>query len=186
MSISPYASAAASLGGTAASAARGAAADSAFRLFGLSMRFTVVFSSGDSIDRLGEWSSCKGLKVDFKTEVVKSGGEYNGELKLPAQVVYSPVVLERAMEQQSSQNLQAWLGRLVDKWMNYDGTGDPPTPSGTVEITLQDVHQNAVASWTLSNAFPVSWSGPVLDAKQNAVALETLTIEHQGFLPPTA
>ena len=157
----------------------------AFRYFGLSMRFTVVFSSGDGIDRLGEWSSCKGLKVDFKTETVKTGGGYNGEVKLPAQVVYSPVVLERAMEQGSSQRLQAWLGRLADNWMNYDGTGDAPTPSGTVQITLQDVHQNAVASWTLSNAYPVSWSGPVLDAKQNAVALETLTIEHYGFLPPT-
>lgn len=166
----------------AASAAAGS--DSAFRLLGLSMRFTVVFSSGDGIDRLGEWSSCKGLKVEFKTETVKAGGGYNGEVKLPSQVVYSPVVLERAMELRSSQNLQAWLGRLVDKWMDYDGTGPSPTPAGTVQITLQDVHQNAVASWTLHNAYPVSWSGPALDANQNSVALETLTLEHYGFLPP--
>ena len=190
MSISPYASAAASLGSTAAStavsAARGMAPDSPFRLFGLSMRFSVLFSSGDNIDRLGEWSSCKGLKVEFKTETVKTGGGYNGEVKLPSQVVYSPVVLERAMERQNSQNLQAWLGRLVNQWMDYDGTGPAPAPSGTVQITLQDVYQQTVSSWTLNNAFPVSWSGPVLDAKQNAIAIETLTIEHQGFLPPTA
>jgi phage tail-like protein len=186
VSISPYASAAASLGSTAASGARGAAADSPFRRFGLSMRFRVVFSSGDSISNLGEWSSCKGLKVEFKTETVKAGGGYNGEVKLPTEVVYSPVVIERAMEQQTSQQLQAWLGRLVNQWVDYDGNGDPPTPSGTVQITLLDVYQDTVASWTLNNAFPVSWSGPVLDAKQNSVALETLTFEHFGFLPPTA
>jgi phage tail-like protein len=186
VSISPYA--AASLGGTAASttvsAARGASADSAFRLFGLSMRFKVTFSNGTGVDGLGEWASCKGLKVDFKTETVKQGGNYNGETKLPTDVVYSPVVLERAMEAQSSQSLQAWLGRLVQSWVNYDGTAALSPPSGIVHIVLQDVYQSTVASWTLNGAYPVSWSGPTLDAKQNSVALETLTIEHHGFLPP--
>lgn len=185
MSISSFASLGGSAASTAASAARGASSDSAFRLFGLSMRFTVIFSNGGNIDQLGDWSSCKGLKVDFKTETVKSGGGYNGEVKLPSQVVYSPVVLERAMEQQSSQNLQVWLGQLVNNWMDYDGTGEAPTPSGTVQITLKDVQQNTVASWTLANAYPASWTGPSLDANHNAVAIETLTLEHQGFLPPT-
>ena len=189
MSISPFASAAASLGGTAAStgvsAARGVGADTAFRRFGLSMRFKVTFSNGTGVDGLGEWASCKGLKVDFKTETVKQGGNYNGETKLPADVVYSPVVLERAMEPQSSQSLQDWLGRLVRTWVNYDGTGTPSPPSGIVHIVLQDVYQQDVASWTLSGAYPVSWSGPTLDAKQNSVALETLTIEHSGFLSST-
>ena len=175
------------LGGTAAStagsAARALAADTAFRYYGLSMRFTVTFSSGAGIDRLGEWSSCKGLKVDFRTEAIRVGGDYNGEVKLPVQVAYAPVVLERAMERQSSQALQAWLGKLVTTWMHYDPANAGP-PAGTVEIALQDVHQNVVAEWSLRNAYPVSWSGPVMDAKQNAVAIETLTLEHEGFLPP--
>jgi phage tail-like protein len=169
---------------TAASAGRGLAADSAFRNFGLSMRFTVTFSSGGGIDRLGEWSSCKGLKVDFKTEAVKVGGNYSGEVKLPAQVSYAPIVLERAMEKQSSAALQSWLGKLVNSWMNYDEAG-VSAPAGTVDIALQDVHQNVVASWSLREAYPVSWTGPSLDAKQNVVALETLTLEHGGFLPPS-
>ncbi|MFI9274113.1 phage tail protein [Kitasatospora sp. NPDC052896] len=170
---------------SAVSAARAASADTAFRYYGLSMRFTVTFSNGDGIDRLGEWSSCKGLRVDFRTESIKVGGDYSGEVKLPAQVTYSPVVLERAMEQQTSQALQAWLGKLVRTWMNYDKEGTSP-PKGTVNIALQDVHQKVVASWSLRDAYPVSWSGPVLDARQNAVAIETLTLEHEGFLLQTA
>lgn len=199
MSIASFASAAgqgpgqlglalAPAGGTAlstgVSAARGLATDSAFRYFGLSMRFTVTFSSGGGIDRLGEWSACKGLKVDFKTETIKVGGNYNGEVKLPAQVSYGPVVLERAMEKKSSDALQSWLGKLVSSWMNYDEAG-VSAPAGTVDIALQDVHQNVVASWSLREAYPVSWTGPSLDAKQNTVALETLTLEHAGFLPPS-
>ena len=170
--------------------------DSGFRRFGLSMRFTVTFQSvnGD-INNLGEWSSCKGLKVDFHTETVKQGGEYGYEVKLPSQVVYGPVVLERAMEPASSQALQVWLGTLVANWMNYPvpgksgAPGKPASslpPAGAMNIVLQDVHLQPVASWNLQSAFPVSWSGPALDAKQNAVALETLTIEHRGFLPPPA
>lgn len=169
----------------AASAAHAAGPDPTVRAFGLSMRFAVTFSSGDGIDRLGEWSSCKGLKVDFKTEPVKLGGAYDYEVKLPTQVAYGQVVLERALEKRSSQALQDWLGRLVANWMHQADSGEAP-PAGTVDIVLQDVHQNEVASWILRGAYPVSWSGPVLDAKGGTIALETLTLEHQGFLPTSA
>lgn len=166
----------------ALSATPSAAAGTGLRTFGLAMRFAVTFSSAGLPKPLGEWSSCKGLKVDFKTEAVKLGGAYDHEVKLPTQVVYAPVVLERAMERQSSADLQAWLGGLAARWMNY-ASADAPPPRGTVVIVLQDVNQNSVASWTLRDAYPVSWSGPTLDAKGNAIALETLTLEHQGFLP---
>jgi phage tail-like protein len=173
----------------AAVAAAGAlgAADFTSRYFGLAMRFAVAFTSGDGIQPLGEWSACKGLKVDFKTEVVRTGGEYGYEYKLPLQVAYGPVVLERAMEQTSSQLLQAWLGRLAENWMNSaDVAGLRRPPAGNVSIALQDVHQNVVTTWNLRSAFPVSWSGPTLDAKGSTVAIETLTLEHQGFLPQSA
>lgn len=156
------------------------------RHFGLTMRFAVTFTSGDDIKSLGRWSACKGLKVDFKTETVKQGGVYDHEYKLPAQVTYGPVTLERAIQQPSSGDLQSWLGKLADKWMNsagLDGLTSPP--EGTVTIDLKDLHNNTVCSWTLNHAFPVSWSGPALDAKGSTVAIETLTLEHQGFLPPT-
>lgn len=166
----------------APAAADAAGADFTTRYFGLSMRFAVTFVSGDGMQPLGAWASCKGLKVEFKTEAVKFGGEYDYEVKLPTQVTYGPVVLERAMEQHSSALLQAWLGRLVATWVNSADSGVKP-PAGTAHVVLQDAHQNTVAQWSLRNAFPVSWSGPTLDAKGNTVAIETLTLEHQGFLP---
>jgi phage tail-like protein len=164
-----------------------AGADSAFQRLGLAMRFEVSFDSGDgTIVQLGNWSSCKGLKVDFKSETVTYGGEYHGEVKLPTQVTYSQVVLERAMEQGTSQKLQTWLGSLVANWVSYDEDGFSMPPTGSVQIVLFDVYQKPVATWVLENAYPVSWSGPDLDAKANAVAIEKLTLEHQGFLPSPA
>jgi len=174
--------------GAPAPAPGGAAGfDPTSRYFGLSMRFAVTFSSGDGggPTGLGEWSCCKGLKVDFKTETVKVGGVYDHEVKLPTEVTYGQIVLERAMERASSQKLQAWLGRLVANWV-YSAQSGANTPTGTLDIVLQDAYQSTVASWSLLNAYPVSWSGPVLDAKGSSIALETLTLEHQGFLPPSA
>jgi phage tail-like protein len=159
--------------------------DSGFRRFGLSMRFTVSFTSADGIDALGEWSSCTGLKVKFGTETVKQGGDYDYEVKLPTQISYEPVVLMRAMEPRSSLELQAWLGRLATIWANYGVLLSPP-PLGVVDIVLQDVYLDKVASWSLRNAFPTSWAGPALDAMKSGIAYETLTFEHQGFLPPAA
>lgn len=154
--------------------------------FGLAMRFAVSFSSGDgTVQSLGEWSACKGLRVEFRTETVKRGGEYGYEVKLPVQVAYGPVTLERAMNYRTSQRLQSWLAGLVQTWMDSGGgDGITTAPAGSVTITLLDMHQNVVASWTLNQAFPVSWSGPALDAKGSTVAIESLTLEHQGFLPP--
>lgn len=174
-----------SVSANAASAALAAeAADFTSKSFGLAMRFTVTFTSGDgTVTRLGEWSSCKGLKVEFKTEAVKQGGLYDHEEKLPTQATYGPVVLERAMEQQDSQKLQAWLGKLAAGWVNYSEAKKGAYPLGQVTITLQDAHQKQVASWTLLHAYPSSWSGPALDAKGSTVAIETLTLEHQGFIP---
>jgi phage tail-like protein len=152
--------------------------------YGLSMRFKVTVSDGSRIRDLGDWSSCKGLRVDFKTETIRIGGEYNGEVRLPGQATYAPVVLERAMEERSSGLLRAWLRELADTWMNHREGAEPP--KGSVVISLQDAFHHVVASWTLENAYPVSWSGPVMDAKQSAVAVEALTFEHEGFLPNTA
>jgi phage tail-like protein len=171
---------------TAASGDSGVA-DFTSRYFGLAMRFAVTFTSEDGARPLGEWSACKGLKIEFKTETVKQGGQYGYEVKLPVQVAYGPVTLERAMEQSTSQQLQTWLGNLVQKWMNSAGPGSLKSPpAGNVTIRLQDMYQNVVASWTLRQAFPVSWSGPTLDARGSTVAIESLTLEHQGFLPPSA
>jgi phage tail-like protein len=159
----------------AASLARGPSSNAAFADFGLSARFTVRFINSNGIDSLGEWSSCQGLGMSFQTDRIKDGG---GQQFRPTQVTYPTVTLERAMQRDTSKMLQTWLGKLVHAWNE-----DVVQPMGTVDITLYDVNAQEVATWSLLNAFPVGWSGPALNARQDAVALETLTLKHEGFLP---
>ena len=37
--------------------------------------------------------------------------------------------------------------------------------------------------WTLHGVLPVAWSGPTFDNHGSTVAMETLELAHEGFLP---
>jgi phage tail-like protein len=145
--------------------------------YGLAMRFKVSVSGLS----LGSWSACKGLKVQFETSPVTSGGDYSGDRILPKQLKYSNVTLERAVHPTESQTVKAWLGQAVSEWMNYDGSGEP-SAGETAKITLLGAQGQEVMSWTLIGVYPASWTGPSLSATDNKVATETLELVHQGFL----
>jgi len=58
--------------------------------------------------------------------------------------------------------------------------------SGTAErrdvtISLLDGEHTPVMVWKLKNAWPVSVEGPVLDAMQSEIAIESLEIAHEGI-----
>lgn len=150
-----------------------------YEKYGLAQRFAVSIKG--QVD-LGRWSLCSGLNVTFQPEIVKEGGEYAIPLFLPGEVSYGDVTLERAMEHNDSEKVRNWLGTVVDKWINWDGSG-PPYQGESVLITLFDSQgAGVVAKWELSNAIPKVWSGPNLSGKASEVAIERLVLMHQGFL----
>jgi phage tail-like protein len=157
-----------------------------FRHLGLAMRFKVdVTGLGEGLS-LGHWTSCEGLKVEFKFEPVRSGGDYGTTHLLPQYVSYPPVTLKRAVEKPYSDAVRAWLREVEAEWR---GGGDLSSIAKTVTIYLLDVYLNVeepAAAWVLANAVPVAWSGPSMSAKSNEIASETLVLEHDGFLqePP--
>lgn len=170
----------------AVSAGRGLAASSAgLPHFGLSMLFTVSVAD---IGTLGQWTSCEGLRVDFRFDKFRSGGEYAHEYIVPNGISYPPVTLRRGMEAASSKELRTWLRSVARLWELWEGEAEP-YPGTTVTISLHDVYKlpaAPVAVWNLDHAYPVSWAGPTLNARTNEVAVETLVIEHQGFLAEPA
>lgn len=151
---------------------------SAFARIGLAMRFQVTVI-GAGLE-LGYWSSCDGLKVDFKFESVRAGGSYAATHVLPQVVSYSPVTLKRAVLKPYSDSVQDWLKLVAAQWQTAEGEFSASTE---VQIDLYDVYQDyPAASWLLQKAFPSSWSGPSMNAKSGEIAMETLIIEHDGFL----
>lgn len=152
--------------------------------YGLLMRFKVVVNA---VKELGDWSLCSGLGVNFKHETYNEGGVYEYPRLLPGTMEYTDVTLERPIDAASFKKVQDWLTDVRNKWIYGDATkyhGD------SVTITLYGTAANddgktlqVVATWTLLNALPMSWTGPSLNAETNKVATEKLILKHQGFLP---
>ena len=145
--------------------------------YGLAMRFQVEV---DGLD-LGSWSTCSSLKVELKSTKVTSGGDYSTQRILPEHVEYHNITLKRAVHPTDSKRVRTWLEQKVTQWMNWSGSGEI-YPGGTAKITLLGVQGTEVMHWDLTGVYPVSWSGPELDATTNKVAIETLELAHEGFL----
>lgn len=145
---------------------------------GLAMRFDVVIGSLS----LGSWSSCKGLSVAFKPETVRELGTNGFRRILMPDIEYSPVVLERAMDSKNSPAVLTWLTTQVRAWLTAKPTGEPYA-GDTARITLYNAKAGPVASWTLWGVYPSRWVGPTLSGRESTVAIETLELVHEGFLP---
>jgi phage tail-like protein len=148
---------------------------------GVSMRFHVVI---DGVS-LGSWSSCKGLEVVCKLKKIRDPGDYGYEHILFADVDYSTVKLERAMEKTSSKALRDWLADKLSAWSQPGYMPELMNSiigGSTATITLLDSAWEEVSSWTLRNVYPKGWYGPSFDAGKSAVAIERLELDHEGFL----
>lgn len=142
--------------------------------YALSFRFAVTV--GD--DELGRWTSCNGLKVDFNPEVIKSGGVYTKATGyLPGAVTFPKITLRRAVYEEGSRKVQAWLAKAAYGWIG----GTPDETGETARIKLLDAAHRTVMEWILEGVRPSAWHGPDLDASGNKVAVETLELVHTGF-----
>ena len=145
---------------------------------GLAMRFNVVIGTTN----LGNWSACDGLTVEFKPEKVRVLGGNSYQRVLMPSIEYSHITLERAIDSQSTRQVQQWLAAQVNSWFGPNEKGEP-YGGDTARITLYDTRVNPVMTWNLYGVYPHKWSGPSLSSQDSHVAKEKLELVHEGFLP---
>lgn len=148
--------------------------------FGMSMWFTVeVDALPPATGDLGHWAKCGGLSVEFAITTIRDGMDYmSGGVLLPERVKYSKITLERAMNETDSQNLYEWLCNVQKNWMKPGGR----LVAQKARITLNDANQGKVMAWTLDGVVPVGWKCSAFAAGQGSIAMETLELQHEGFL----
>jgi phage tail-like protein len=124
---------------------------------------------------VARFSECSGL--DFETEVFdyKEGGLNSRLHRFPTRWKFNNLVLKKGIAE-DGQPLWDWAESMVKN----ANTGKFETH--TVTITLFDVEgKNPVRTWTYMDAYPIKWAATALTADQNAIAIETLTLAHQGM-----
>ncbi|WP_405497598.1 phage tail protein [Streptomyces sp. NBC_00096] len=134
----------------------------------LANRFSVEVHNGEY--NLGSWAQVQGLDVQWKMADYRAGDAGNDRWYFPGFTEYTPLKLTRAACKDST-TVQKWLSSNSFKSQGHTGV-----------ITLMDPHNQPVISWSMRRIIPVKWSIASFEAGQSKVALETLELQHLGFL----
>jgi phage tail-like protein len=137
---------------------------------GLGNRFKVTVTPGGW--DLGSWAKADGLDVSWEVPDYRMGDGWNNRLFAPAQTKYNPVKLTRAADAKDSKTVRKWLEKNST---SYDVGAE-------IKIELSDSFGETVIDWNLRNVVVKKWGITTFDAGTGSVAIETLEIEHEGFL----
>ena len=118
---------------------------------------------------LGAFREVSGLDVEL--EVIEfregSGGPIQ---KIPGNTKYSNIVLKRGFT--GDRALQDWFTEFSESRTQRVGGS----------IVMFDQAHSEVARWNFERAWPSKISGPTLNADGNQVAIESITLVHEGLV----
>jgi phage tail-like protein len=92
-------------------------------------------------------------------------------IKVPGNRKWSNIELKRGVDQDKT--LWTWHKLVLD--------GKIKDARKDCQITLLDYEMKPIVTYSLINAWPVKYSGMGLKADSNEVAVEGLTLAHEGF-----
>jgi len=117
----------------------------------------------------GGFNECSGLDAMLEVESYKAGGVNDRVLKFPTRMSWGKLMLRN--------------GIITDKalwnWIYGFAKGEVKRRDGL--ITLLNARREPHTVWKFKRGLPVRYAGPRLAASENAVALESIEIEHEGL-----
>lgn len=122
---------------------------------------------------VGAFRECTGLGSESQIVEYRATDEKGRPILIrePGTMKFSDITLKRGI----TDTMDMWKWRKLVE----EGKIEEARRNGT--ITLYNQKGDPVAQWTLDQAWPAALKGPVYDAKTNEVAIEELTITHQGY-----
>ncbi|MEF7616351.1 phage tail protein [Aquincola sp. MAHUQ-54] len=132
---------------------------------------TTVALSPLVADPLAGFAECSGLEMQLETDDFPEGGNNGLVLKFPKRMKYGEITLKKGVTKRT--DLYDWCAGFAQGiGRRKDGV-----------ITLRDAEHRPFMVWSFRRALPVKWSGPSLNAQQSLVAMESLTLVHEGLTP---
>jgi len=129
-------------------------------------------------ERLGDggFQECTGLEVEMDVQEYQEGGRNDGVIRQVGRGRYSNLVLRRGMFHGGGQvNRELW------QWLQSVISGERPVRRYNGVIEVMSVADEVVATWTFERGLPQRIRGPELNAKTGEIAIEELTIAHEGL-----
>lgn len=127
----------------------------------------------------GGFQECSGLQIEMDVQELVVGGWNNGVARRVGRGKYTNIVLKRGMlyPDRGTVNNAIWA------WMQGILSGERPVVryDGLIQV-LSASHTDVVATWTFLRGLPAKVVGPTLNAKTGDVAIEELTIAHEGLV----
>jgi phage tail-like protein len=142
-------------------------------------RITLNRSDGSS-PPLGDggFQECSGLQIEMDVPELQEGGRNDGVIRQVGRGKYVAIVLKRGMLFPDGgtvgNELWAWIQSVLD------GVRPVARYDGVIEVLSADGN-DTVATWTFERGLPQKISGPALNAKTGDIAIEELTIAHEGL-----
>jgi phage tail-like protein len=126
----------------------------------------------DGID-IGAFKECSG--VDSETEIIEyKETTKDGKMvirKLPGAMKWADITLKKSID--NKKDLWDWRKQVEQ------GEIDDARRNGSV--VLYDSTAKEVARWNFFDGWPSKWKGADLNAGENNVAVEEITITHEGL-----
>lgn len=126
----------------------------------------------DGVD-IGAFKEASG--VESETEIIEyKEASAKGKMlirKVPGAMKWSDITLKRGID--SSLELWNWRKEVED------GEIDAARRNGS--IVLYDSTTSEVARWNFERAWPSKWKGADLNAGEDQIAVEEVTITHEGL-----
>jgi phage tail-like protein len=116
------------------------------------------------------FSEVSGLEATVEVMEFKEGGENSYVHKFPTRASFSNIVLKHGV---------IYLYDDLWTWHNDFVLGQGKRKDGL--IVLEDEKGQPAKIWKFKRGIPMKWTGPSLNATQNAVAIESLEISHEGL-----
>ena len=136
-------------------------------------------ASGGDVLGTGAFQECTGLEIEMDVQEYLEGGRNNGTVRRVGRAKFAPLVLKRGMfhgqgaGDGADPRLWHWLQRIVN--------GERPVPRMDGQVALMSADGSVRATWVFERGLPARIRGPELNARTGEVAIEELTIAHEGL-----
>jgi|SRR5438067_10464274 len=131
--------------------------------------FLVTFELSPQTDDT-RFQEVSGLDVEMEMESFTEGGQNRFTWQLPKRSRYSDITLKRGM----------FISSPVIKWCRDAFENFLFTPAN-LHISLLNEKHDPIVTWYVVNAIPKKWSVSGLNAEDNSIMVESITLSYQYF-----